>query len=192
MSYPEFSLCPSPEAWMNGWILSPPPFFSLTFQASLLLSGSLSFKLPHPLLYENPGFILFCFLFLSLTLQPPTFTVSFSCPLFVFLLQLCLPSCKFYPLSLFLSQLFERVFFPTMVRSKPVSIVRGGPLVLFTLQTLTHHRFPLHWTSLSVFILFYFRCLFPSPPKAVSICTIEASLIVNSMIINSYPFASVY
>lgn len=74
MSYPEFRLRPSPEAWMNGLILSPPPFFSMTFQPFLLLSLSppLSNFLTLPF-SKNPYIVSFFYLSLPLAFH-------FGCP----------------------------------------------------------------------------------------------------------------
>lgn len=137
---------------MNGWILSPPPSFSLTFQASLLLSSSLSPFLSNFLTLFSPQFLTLC-LFLSLTLQPPTLTVLFYChlPLPPTFFSSFSPSCPHTnsvhsPSSL--PKLFERVFSNNghSVSFKPVSIVRGGPLVLFAIPTLTCHT-DFHYTG---------------------------------------------
>lgn len=141
MSYPEFRLRPSPEAWMNGLILSPPPFFSMTFQPFLLLSLSppLSNFLTLPF-SKNPYVVSF------LSLSP------FSLPLWLSLSPVFFPPLlSFTPSSL--SALTHKSlhspvpllnFFPTMPcthQAPTVSIVREGPVMVFATQTFTHEFF---------------------------------------------------
>lgn len=96
MSYPEFRLRPFPEAWMNGLILSLPPFFLSDFPGlsppPLQFPLSLSFKLSHPPPSPNPYIVS---VFISLSLSSAS---HFGCP---FLLS-SLPSLplSFPPLSL--------------------------------------------------------------------------------------------
>ena len=140
---------------MNGLILSPSPFFSMTFLPSPL--ASISFKLSHPPLPLNPHIVSFYFY--------PSFSLYFGLPFFLsspptrfcLLLHLSLPSQTILFILLFLPFNF---FFKLLgvcsngLHSKSVSTVRRGPLMFFAIQTFTPWQcFPSHHTPFNLSLL---------------------------------------
>lgn len=146
MSYPEFRLRPSPEAWMNGLILSPPPF---SLWLSSPLSSSPPASIPHLFQTFSPS-LLSKSLHCVFSPLPPWFFYSF--------ISLCLMHNSIHYPSSPLNYMKVPPPQPCLVR---------GLLVLFLIPTFTRDSFPLHQAPLSFFIILYFCCLFPLPPIGV-------------------------
>lgn len=92
----------------------------------------------------SPKILILClFFYLSLFLPPASLALPFSCLLYPFLFLFFLFLCPCTQLSIFQfsSPLFKVGGCNNGLHSSSVSIVRGGPLLLFALQAFTSDNF---------------------------------------------------